>query len=250
MANHVPELRRAERVHRDVVSFVRRSARMRPGQQLAWETYRDRFVLDVLRGDTSTSVHPNATLDLPAAFGRDAPLVVEIGPGTGESLVPMAAARPEANVLAFEVYQPALAQILAALGRRGLDNVRLLEADAEAGVQQLLPDAGVAELWMFFPDPWQKAKHHKRRIVSREFADVVATKLASGAVWRLATDWADYADWMRVVLESHPAFERIHPDEWAPRWSERPVTRFEARGVRAGREIFDLGYRRQNRIDA
>lgn len=247
MANPDPELRRSRRVHREVVSFVRRSARMRPNQLRAWETHRDRFVLDVARGETSTSVHPAASFDLPGAFGRQAPLVVEIGPGTGESLVPMAQARPGSNVLAFEVYQPALAQILAGLVGRGLENVRLVEADAEAGIRRLLPDAGVDQLWMFFPDPWHKAKHHKRRLLNRGFADVAAAKLGPGAVWRLATDWADYADWMREVLDAHPAFENLHPRARAPRWPERPVTRFEQRGIDAGRQIFDLGYRRLDR---
>ena len=107
------------RVRREVVSFVRRSNRMRSNQRRAWETYRDRFVLDVPRRQTSTSIHPDASLDLVAAFGRDAELIVEIGPGAGESLIPMAEVRPEANVLAFEVYRPAIARMLGSLVRAG-----------------------------------------------------------------------------------------------------------------------------------
>ncbi|HEY5821536.1 MAG TPA: tRNA (guanosine(46)-N7)-methyltransferase TrmB [Propionibacteriaceae bacterium] len=242
-----PAPRRDTRVHREVVSYVRRSARMRPHQRRAWDEHHARFVLSVDRSETSTSVHPLAgALDLDVAFGRSgAPLVVEIGPGTGESLVPMAAARPEADVLAFEVYQPAIAQILAQLVVRGVDNVRLVEADASAGLRQLVAPGSIDELWTFFPDPWPKAKHHKRRLVAPEFVTVAASRLKDGASWRLATDWEDYAVQMRSVLDGHPAFERAFAGpESGPRWEERPMTRFEGRGLAVGRRIFDLCYRR------
>src|SRR5687768_9685000 len=124
---------------RDVVSFVRRSNRMRPNQRRAWEAYRDRFVLQVPRLDTSTSVHPTASLDLVQSFGRDAELIVEIGPGAGESLIPMAQARRHADLLAFEVYQPAIARLLAQLARNCTDNVRIVEADAVAAMEYLVP---------------------------------------------------------------------------------------------------------------
>jgi tRNA (guanine-N7-)-methyltransferase len=228
------------RVHRPVVSFVRRSARMRPPQRRAWAQHHDRLVLDVPRLETSTSVHPDARLDLAEAFGRSAPLIVEIGPGPGESLVPMARARPDANVLAFEVYQPAIAQILGALAAAGVDNVRLVSADAVAGLTQLLPEASVAELWTFFPDPWPKARHHKRRLVSRDFVDLAVSRLEPGAVWRLATDWADYAEVMRSVLGDHPGLVTDHDQPWPA----RPLTRFEQRGLAAGRAVVDLCYRR------
>lgn len=235
---------RGDRVRRDVVSFVRRSARMRPNQRLAWDEHHEPFVINVARAGTSTSVHPDARIDLTAAFGREAPLVVEIGPGTGESLIPMAAARPEVNVLAFEVYQPAIAQLLVQVVGRGLDNVRIVEADAAAGLRHLLPERVVDEVWTFFPDPWHKAKHHKRRLVSSRFADVVAERLVDGGRWRLATDWQDYVISMREVLDAHPGFVSDHPGDWAPRWEARPVTRFERRGLAAGRSVFDLSYHR------
>ena len=236
---------RAElRARRDVVSFVRRSNRMRPNQRRAWEAYRDRFVLEVPRLNTSTSVHPAASLDLQKAFGRDAELIVEIGPGTGESLVPMAKARPQANVLAFEVYQPAIARMLAQLARNGLDNVRIVEADAVAAMEHLVPVRSVDELWLFFPDPWHKARHHKRRLLTPDFAALSAARLKPLGIWRIATDWADYAERMREVLDSDPSFANLHPSGWAPRWDGRPVTHFEQRGLDAGRQIFDLAYRR------
>ena len=232
------------RVRREVVSFVRRSNRMRPNQRRAWEAYRDLFVLDVPRLDTSTSIDPSASLDLVEAFGRDATLVVEIGPGTGESLVPMAEARPQANVLAFEVYQPAIARMLAQLAKTGLDNVRIVEADAVAAMRHLLPARSVDEIWLFFPDPWHKARHHKRRLLNPEFASLTASRMKSGAVWRIATDWADYADRIREVLDDDPSFVNVHHNGWGPRWAARPITHFEQRGLDAGRQIFDLAYRR------
>ena len=232
------------RVRRDVVSFVRRSSRMRPNQRRAWEEYRDRFVLEVPRLETSTSIHPTATLDLVEAFGRDAELVVEIGPGTGESLIPMAQARPRANVLAFEVYRPAIARMLGDLVRKDLDNVRIVEADAVAAMEHLVPAQSVAEIWLFFPDPWHKARHHKRRLLTPEFAALAASRMRPGAMWRIATDWADYAERMREVLDNNPLVANLYPNGWAPRWDARPITQFEQRGLDAGRQIFDLAYRR------
>ncbi len=215
---------------------------MRPHQRRAWEAYRDRFVIDVPRLETSTSVHPEASLDLGLAFGREAPLIIEIGPGTGESLVPMARARPAANVLVFEVYQPAIAQIVAQLAAQQVDNVRIVEADAAAGLRHLVPARVIDRIWMFFPDPWHKARHHKRRLLSRDFVDLAAERMKRGAVWRLATDWEDYAGQMRDVFDDHPSFVNECPQGWAPRWEPRPITRFEQRGLDAGRRIFDLAY--------
>jgi tRNA (guanine-N7-)-methyltransferase len=232
------------RTRREVVSFVRRSNRMRPNQRRAWEAYRHRFVLDVPRLNTSTSIHPAAATDLIGVFGRDAELIVEIGPGAGGSLIPMAAVRPEANVLALEVYQPAIARLLSGLVRTGLDNVRIVEADAVAAMEYLVPAGSVDEIWLFFPDPWHKARHHKRRLLTPEFAGLAASRLRPGGIWRIATDWSDYADRIREVLDGAPSFVNLHPNGWAPRWDARPVTHFEQRGLDGGRQIFDLAYRR------
>ena len=237
---------RGERVRSEVVSFVRRSTRMRSNQRRAWDRHHSEFVIEVPRLETSTSIHPSARLDLTEAFGREAPLIVEIGPGTGESLIPMARARAGDNVLAFEVYQPAIARILGALGREQLGNVRLIEADAVAGLRHVLVADSVDELWTFFPDPWPKVRHHKRRLLSPDFVDLAVSRLKPGGRWRLATDWEDYADRMRVLLDDHPRLvnDHDHDQEWGPRWSDRPVSRFEARGIEAGRQIFDLSYSR------
>lgn len=229
------------RIRRDVVSYVRRSARMNPSQQRAWDALRDRWVLDLPAAERVTSVAEGTRIDPDAVFGRPAPLLVEIGSGNGDVVAAVAVARPEANLLAFEVFEPAVASTLSKLHRAGVTNVRLAVAD---GAQALpaLPEASITELWTFFPDPWHKARHHKRRLVSPDFATLVADKLVPGGRWRLATDWADYADHVREVLAGEP---RLAPDpDPAPRWEARPVTRYEARGLAAGRTITDLCYRR------
>jgi tRNA (guanine-N7-)-methyltransferase len=220
---------------------------MTPAQRRAWESYQDRWVLQVPRAETSTSVAPGSTLDIPRVFGRVAPLVVEIGPGMGDSLAPMAAARPDRDILAFEVFEPAIAALLARVATDDIGNVRIASVDAVDGFAHLLAPNTVDEIWMFFPDPWHKARHHKRRLLSREFADLVATRLRSGGRWRLATDWPDYAAQMRDVLDHHAEFESDHPEQAAPRPADRPVTRFEQRGIAAGRTITDLSYRRRER---
>lgn len=234
------------RLHREVVSFVRRSTRMNESQMKAWERHHDAFVIDVPHAELSTSIAADAHVDWAAEFGRTAPLIVEIGSGAGDSLVPMAAAHPECNVVAFEVFEPAVASTLSRIARHGLSNVRVVIADGAQGLPQLFDDGAVTELWTFFADPWHKKRHHKRRLVGRDFADVVADKLTLGGLWRLATDWEDYALWMREHLDDAPRLENVHGG-WAPRLAERPVTKYERRGLDAGRTVYDLTYRR---IDA
>ena len=237
---------------REVVSFVRRSDRLTPAQQKAWDAHHDAWVVEVPRGGGRLTIAADHRIEPRALFGRTAPLIVEIGPGMGDSLAPMAAARPEADVLAFEVYQPAVARILAKLAARQVSNVRVLQADATDGLRQLPDEFRIDELWMFFPDPWPKTKHHKRRLLTTEFADLVAARLRPGGRWRLATDWADYAEQMRRVLDAHPAFtgepiaaEGDAEPKGQTRWAGRPMTKFERRGIEAGHEIVDLCYRRR-----
>jgi tRNA (guanine-N7-)-methyltransferase len=238
---------REPRVQREVTSFVRRSTRMRPVHLRAWERLRHAYVLEVPHRAASTSIAPGHPLDLAAVFGRTAPLVVEIGPGTGESLVAMAAARPEVDVLAFEVYLPGVARTVNKLHETEITNVRLLQSDAVDGLRNLLGPDSVQEVWTFFPDPWPKVRHHKRRLVDRAFAQLVAGRLRPGGLWRLATDWADYAAQMRSVLDAHPALENVGTtaDGWSERDADRPLTRFEQRGIEAGRTVRDLRYRRR-----
>lgn len=233
------------RLHREVTSFVRRSARMRDSQRRAYEGQLGRLVLDVPQGALRTSVAEDAAaLDLPAVFGRVAPVVVEIGCGPGDSLVPMARARPGVDVLAFEVFEPAAAALVARALREDVTNVRVAPVDAVAGLERLVPAASLSEVWTFFPDPWPKLKHRKRRLVDETFADLVASRLVPGGRWRLATDWDDYADQMRAVLDAHPAFVAEAEDGAGSR-GDRPVTRFERRGLAEDRAITDLVYRRE-----
>ncbi|NLE99029.1 MAG: tRNA (guanosine(46)-N7)-methyltransferase TrmB [Propionibacterium sp.] len=226
------------------MSFVRRSSRMNDSQRGAWNRHAADYIVDVPAGELSTSLAEGAAVDWAEEFGREAELIVEIGSGAGDSLVPMAAGRPDANVVAFEVFEPAVASTLGRLGRDGVTNVRLVVADGAQALGQLFDDATVGELWTFFADPWHKARHHKRRLVSRSFGDVVAAKLRPAGLWRLATDWEDYALWMREQLDDHPALENVHGG-WSPRLAERPVTKYEARGIAQGRQVFDLTYRRR-----
>ncbi len=234
----------ADRVHREVVSYVRRSARMNASQLRAWQTLADRWVVPVPARATSTSIAEDAAVDWPAAFGRTAPLIVEIGPGRGESLVALAEQRPEVDIVAFEVFEPAVASALARAARHGVTNVRFVIANGAEGLDRLFGPGQVHELWTFFPDPWHKARHHKRRLIGPDLADLAASRLEPAGRWRLATDWADYADHMRETLDAHPLLVNEHGG-WAPRWPARPVTKYEARGVDAGRTIRDLTYRRR-----
>lgn len=223
---------------------MRRSERMNDSQEKAWAAHADEWVIRVPRRELSTSVHPEASIDFDAVFGRRAPLMVEIGSGRGEALVALAERHPDANIVAFEVFTPAVASTLSRMARHGVANVRIVLANGTEGVEHLFSPGSIAELWTFFPDPWHKPRHHKRRLVNPGFAALVASRLAPGGVWRLATDWADYAAHMREVLDAEPGLINPH-DGWAPRFAERPLTKYEARGLDAGREVFDLAYARR-----
>ena len=224
---------------REVVSFVRRSARMNPSQQRAWAAHGAAYVVEVERRERSTSVADQPGLDLLGLFGRVAPLIVEIGCGTGHALAAAAQDRPEADHLAFEVFAPAVASTVGRLAAANVRNVRVVMADGVEGLTRLLPADSVTEIRVWFPDPWHKARHSKRRLVSRDFADLAAARLTPGGLLLLATDWDDYATRMHEVLDHHPAFESLSRD----RYPGRPLTKYEARGLAAGRTIHDLAYR-------
>jgi tRNA (guanine-N7-)-methyltransferase len=218
---------------REVLSYSRRGSRFGTRQERAWARRRQDWWIP----DTAVD---RPGFDLRDWFGRSAPLVVEIGSGVGESLAALAAARPSYDVLGIEVWLPGVADTFHRLEEAGVDNVRLLSVDAVWSMEHLLRPDSVSELWTFFPDPWPKVRHHKRRIVDASFAALAASRLAPGGSWRLATDWADYADRMVAVLGAQPGLIGGVTE----RWTERPVTRFERKGVEAGRSITDLVYRR------
>jgi len=214
---------------------------MNPSQERAWARLHDRYIVDVPRGERATSVAPGATVEWPAAFGRTAPLLVEIGSGVGEVLAALAGQQPQANIVGLEVFEPGIASTLSRLARADVHNVRIVVADGTQALDALFPPRSITELWTFFPDPWHKKRHHKRRLVNADVARLVASRLVAGGRWRLATDWADYAEWMRDILDAEPGL-RNEFAQWAPRWADRPVTKFEQRGIDAGRRIYDLSY--------
>jgi tRNA (guanine-N7-)-methyltransferase len=218
---------------REVLSYSRRGSRFSEREQDAWDRRAEEWVVPDEAVD-------DPGFDVTRWFGRSAPLVVEVGSGVGESLVALAASRPSYDVLAFEVWRPGVAGALWRLEAAGVDNVRLISVDAVWSMRHLFAPGSIAELWTFFPDPWPKKRHHKRRLVQPAFAHDAATALTDGGRWRLATDWAEYADAMRTVLDAEPLLN----GGVSERWEERPVTRFEGRGLDEGRPVTDLTYRR------
>ena len=219
---------------REVLTYSRRGSRFTPTQAAAWEAHHDRWVIPEDAVD-------DPGFDLRTWFGREAPLVVEIGSGIGESTAVLAAARPTYDVLALEVWRPGVADGLGRVAEAGATNVRFCTVDAVWSMEHLVAEDSLAALWTFFPDPWPKKRHHKRRLVNREFAHLAATRLAPGATWRLATDWADYAERMREALDG----ESMLAGGVTPRGDDRPVTRVERKGLAAGRAITDLAYTRR-----
>ncbi len=218
------------------VSFTRRGGRLTERQQAAWDALASTHVVDVPRFGPSTSVDPSFELDAAATFGRSAPLIVEIGSGRGEALVAAAKAQPELNFLGVEVYVPGVAQTLVAMRHAGAENIRLAIVNAPEALATMLAPASVHELRTWFPDPWHKARHHKRRLITLGFTELVARVLEPDGVWRIATDWDDYAEWIDEVLTTSPfvAGGRV------PRFDGRVETRFERKGVAAGRVIHDF----------
>lgn len=238
-------------------SFTRRSRDLTPSLDRVFQKHRDSYVIDVPRDIGLTTVAPDYRLDVARAFGREAPLVVEIGSGRGEQIISAATANPERNYLAFEVWVPGMARLVADAGQAGITNIRVIEADAQLALKTMLAEASVSEVWTFFPDPWRKTKHHKRRLVGDDFSGTVARVLEDGGLWRLATDWEDYAGQMLSVLgrakELQNPYEAELPQDGAdsevpapgtggfsPRYEGRVFTHFEERGSKAGRPSWDL----------
>jgi tRNA (guanine-N7-)-methyltransferase len=219
---------------RGVRSFVVRGGRMTVAQQRAWDTLWPRY------GSEQTSVLG----DLALWFGRNAPRTLEIGFGNGEALVSAAHAHPERDFFGIEVHRPGVGHLLLACENLALANVRVLCRDAVECVTQELPDASFDEVLLYFPDPWPKKRHHKRRIVQPAFVAGVARVLGRGGTFRLATDWRPYAEHMVEVLAACPSFANLADGTWSSRPEGRPLTRFERRGQRLGHEVFDLAYRR------
>lgn len=221
-----------------VLTYARRSSRLSDRQATAWARRQAGWWVPDEAVDEEG-------FDFRARFDDPSrPLIVEIGSGIGEATAALAAARPSYNVLAFEVWRPGVAETFIRLEERGADNVRMVTVDAVWCVEHLLGEAEVSELWTFFADPWPKQRHQGRRLVSPKFAHLAAQRLVPGGLWRLATDWPAYAEQIQRVLGDEPLLENPYGGP-APRWEERPVTRFERRGIRAGRPITDFVFRRR-----
>ena len=218
---------------RSVRSFVVRTGRMTAAQRRALAELGDRYLLE-FEGDP---------VDLDRCFGRLAPRTVEIGFGTGDALVDLASSEPTRDFLGIEVYPPGVGRLLAACRDAGLDNVRVAMADALDVLERWLAPSSAEEVLVWFPDPWPKKRHHKRRLVQAGFASLVHRVLQPGGRLHLATDWEPYATHMLEVLDTHPGFSNCAgPGCFMPAPCRRRETRFETRGRRLGHRVFDLAW--------
>lgn len=221
--------------HRRIRSFVRREGRLTPGQQRALDELWGQFGID--EGD--------AELDLDDRFGRAAPRILEIGYGNGESLITIAQAHPENDYIGIEVHRPGVGRLLHRMEEEGLNNIRTLCADAVEVLEKQIPDESLDAVYLFFPDPWHKKKHHKRRQVKPEWAQLVRRKLKLGGILHMATDWENYAEHMLEVLSVAEGFENTsQTGDYVPRPDYRPLTKFEQRGHRLGHGVWDLIFKR------
>jgi tRNA (guanine-N7-)-methyltransferase len=226
---------------RSIVSFTDRGGRMTAGQQRAWDRLWPRYGALAPGFDRDGAGPPvrDGRLDAPSWFGREAPLRLEIGSGMGETTAALAAAEPDTDHVAVEVYPPGLGQLLLRIEERGLENLRLLRGDAVVVMEELVAPDSLAGLRVYYPDPWPKRRHQKRRLIQPASVALMASRLAPGATLHLATDVADYAEWMLEVTDAEPLLDNPHGD-FAPRPDWRPRTKFEARAEREGRPSRDL----------
>ncbi len=221
---------------RTIRSFVKREGRLTSGQQNAIDTQWPLFGVD----------YSNAQLDMTQLFERDAETVLEIGFGNGDSLWQMAVANPHINYFGIEVHRPGVGHLLHLVASSGCSNLRVSNHDAVEVLRDQIPDHSLDRVQLFFPDPWHKKKHHKRRIVQDAFIERVADKLKPGGVFHLATDWENYAEQMMAVLNNNHRFDNLSPDNtFVPRPEERPITKFEKRGHRLGHGVWDMLYRKK-----
>lgn len=215
-------------------SYVLRQGRLTGAQRRACETLLPRFGIPYAR----------APLDLDRAFGRAAPRVLEIGTGMGETTANIAAAHPEIDYIGIEVHAPGVGSLLNRIVKYGLANVRVIQHDAVEVLRDMIPPATLDGVHVFFPDPWPKTRHHKRRLIQPSFVALLATRLKPGAYVHVATDWEDYARQILEVLTTETLLANTCGG-FAPRPPWRPQTKFEARGLRLGHRVWDLLFRRK-----
>ncbi|MCL2298258.1 MAG: tRNA (guanosine(46)-N7)-methyltransferase TrmB [Proteobacteria bacterium] len=215
--------------HRPIRSYVLRQGRITPAQQHAIETLAPRFCLPFR----------HTLLDFDTVFERHAPTVLEIGSGMGETTARIAAAHPEHNFIALEVHSPGVGSLLQKIDTARLTNLRVVQHDAVEVVTHMIAPASLAGIHVFFPDPWPKKRHHKRRLLQAAFLHELALRLSVGGYLHIATDWAEYAEDVLTTLSAEPLLKN-NAARFAPRPETRPQTKFEARGLRLGHEVFDL----------
>jgi tRNA (guanine-N7-)-methyltransferase len=221
---------------RSIRSFVLRAGRATAAQQRALDELWPKYGIGA----------QDATLDFDRIFGRRAPRMLEIGFGAGEALLAFAQAHPELDCIGIEVHRPGVGHLLLGVEAAKLTNVRVIDRDAVEVVRNEIPSSSISLVHIFFPDPWHKKRHHKRRLIQAPFVALLARIIASGGALRLATDWEHYALQMREVLDATPEFENVAGDAgFVPRTEVRPLTRFERRGHRLGHGVWDLEYRRK-----
>jgi tRNA (guanine-N7-)-methyltransferase len=223
-----------EKFIRTVRSFVLRQGRLTRGQEQAianvWPVY------GIERGDT--------LLDMQALFGNVAPVTLEIGFGDGVSLAEMAKAAPEKNFIGIEVHRPGVGRLLHLINEQGLSNVRVMDDDAVEIIKNRIPEESLDRVQLFFPDPWHKKRHNKRRIVQPEFVSLIASRLKADGVFHLATDWEPYVEHMAEVMEASTEFTSLADSAYSPKPESRPTTKFERRGLKLGHGVWDLLYKK------
>ncbi len=219
--------------HPPIRSYVIRQGRFSRGQQRAYAELLPRFGI----------AYAPEPLDFCAVFGRRAPVIAEIGFGMGETTARIAAENPGNDYLAIEVHAPGVGSLLKQLGEADLDNVRIVQHDAVEVLRDMVPADSLAAMHVFFPDPWPKKRHHKRRLLQPQFAALAASRLAPGGVLHVATDWQEYAEHVLAVLSSTPQLGNTAPG-FAPRPPSRPETKFERRGLALGHGVWDLVFKR------
>jgi tRNA (guanine-N7-)-methyltransferase len=220
--------------HPPIRSYVLRQGRFSPAQQRAHAELLPRFGLPPGRGP----------LDFRALFGREAPVIAEIGFGMGETTARIAAAHPDNDYLAIEVHSPGVGSLLKQIGEQSLTNVRIAQHDAVEVLRDRVAPGSLAGIHVFFPDPWPKKRHHKRRLIQPAFAELAASRLARGGRLHVATDWQEYAEHVLQVLCATPGLRNTAAD-FAPRPESRPETKFERRGLKLGHGVWDLVFERE-----
>jgi len=221
---------------RTIRSFVLRAGRMGTGQQRALAELGPRFMLPF----------QPAPLDFVEMFGRQAPVVLEIGFGMGQATAEIAATRPDSDFIGVEVHTPGVGALLKQIGERGLTNLRIVQHDAVEVLAEMIAPQSLAGVHIFFPDPWHKKKHHKRRLIQPAFVAGLVTRLAPGGYLHCATDWQPYAEQMLQVLSDEPQLANTAA-AYAPRPDYRPLTKFEQRGLKLGHGVWDLVFVRRER---